>query len=103
MTDDNDLGPHEYTVWKSTLDDRWQCRVISDDRAPYIGRLTVRELVTAELLLDDRVNIAFAARFGPDAHDVAEWARRCEDIVDAYTLDHPRVTLDPWHDHNGED
>lgn len=100
---DADLGlsDSEYVVWRSTLDDRWVCYVVADERAPYGGRLKVRELVTAELALDEPVNIAYAARFGPDVSDLVEWQRRCEEAVDNRHLDAAEAVWgspspDPW-------
>ena len=90
----DDLGPYEGEVWKSTLDDRFLCRVTTDDRAPYKGRLVVRELVTDELLIDETVDVAYGARFGPDLDDLDKWQRRCEEVADAFVLDNP--TPGPW-------
>jgi hypothetical protein len=91
---DDDLGPYENEVWKSTLDDRFVCRVTTDERAPYKGRLVVRELVTDDLLVDETVDVAYGARFGPDLDDLDKWQRRCEVVADRFVNDNP--TPDPW-------
>lgn len=91
------MTDYEHDVWATTLDNRWICRVITDERAPYKGRLIMREATTGELLVDETVDVAYAARYGPDAADLVAWQDRCRDVADRRVTDGAwKVDEDPW-------
>lgn len=66
------------SVWESTLDDRYECRVERIDGST--GELVMTD--GDRELLRERVGLAYGAAFGPDADDVARWSERCKEVVD---------------------
>jgi len=69
-------------AWEQTLDaGRFRARVIQTEDG-YSGRLVVTVVETNDVLLDEPVGIAYAARFGPDAEDVGVWQARTISVVD---------------------
>ena len=81
MADDNNLIDY---VWENTVDSgRFHCSVtpINDG---YAGKLKVVVTEDDEVILDEVVSIAFAARFGPDVDDVRTWEDMCIPAIDAW-------------------
>ena len=68
------------TVWESTLDDIFECRVVRTGERT--GQLTVKENVNGQMLLDTAVGLSYGAQFGPDIADIAEWQHQCVNAVD---------------------
>jgi len=68
------------TIWQSTLDNRYDCRVtrINDSH----GHLTVTDNTDKKVLLEQEVTLSYGARFGPDVDDVADWETRSVEAVD---------------------
>jgi hypothetical protein len=71
-------------VWENTVDSgRFHCGVIPVNDG-YAGKLVVTVVATGEVILDEVVSIAFAARFGPDVDDVNTWQDTCIPAIDAW-------------------
>jgi hypothetical protein len=66
-------------VWEAMLDDRYDCRVVWTES--YRGRLTVKDIVDGNILLDEEVGLAYDAQFGPDISDVYLWEDKCVAVV----------------------
>lgn len=66
-------------IWENRLDDKYDVFVESVEDG-YKGFLVIME--GDKELLREEVSISFAARFGPDVADVAEWEQRCVDFID---------------------
>jgi hypothetical protein len=67
---------HEQTdpgvVYENTIDGgKWGCKVIRTE--PYVGQLTVWNIASGTVILDERVGLAYDAVFGPDVDDLAGW------------------------------
>ena len=77
-------------AWNQTLDDnRFRARVVQPEGGDgYSGTLIVTVEETGEVILEEPVGIAYAARFGPDAEDVGTWQRRTITAVDAWIGEH---------------
>jgi hypothetical protein len=72
-----DLG----VVWENTVDDNeYQCKVTRLDGDGYRGMLTVTN--DGEVIHQEEVGLAYAARFGPDMDDVATWQDRVVQVID---------------------
>lgn len=67
-------------VWEAKLDNRYQCEV--ERVHDYAGRLTVTDTTNGAVLLNEEVTLSFAAMFGPDVADVADWQEKCAAAVD---------------------
>lgn len=73
----------EVVVWENTIDQMtWLCKVVRDGDTGYHGRLTVTNLGSGEVILDEAVGLSYAAQFGPDVADVREWEETCINAVD---------------------
>lgn len=68
-------------VWENTLDNgAYQCKVVRAEGDGYSGELVVSQ--DDEVIHREVVGLSYAARFGPDVADVAEWSERVVEVVD---------------------
>jgi hypothetical protein len=67
-------------VWKSTLDDKYECIVKRSEKK--CGRLIVTNTETKEIILDKEVDLSYGAQFGPDIMDIVEWQDMIVDTID---------------------
>ena len=68
-------------VWTSTLDERYEVKVVR--KGEYQGYLTITDTTTGDALGSKDVGLAYAARFGPDVEDIRDWQEWAVGIVDA--------------------
>lgn len=72
-------------VWESKLDKKFECKV--ERTSKYQGHLSVIDVETKEVLLDQDVGLSYGAMFGPDMGDVAYWQDLCVEAVDRIRRD----------------
>jgi hypothetical protein len=71
-------------AWDQTVDDgRFRCTVEQEGDG-YRGTLKVVVVETGDVLLEEKVGVSYAALFGPDVLDVAEWQDKCIKVIDEY-------------------
>jgi hypothetical protein len=72
-------------AWEQTVDDgRFRCWVTQDEGEGYSGVLHVEEVANGTPILEEKVGIAYAARFGPDVDDVTTWQAKSISAIDAW-------------------
>lgn len=75
-------------VYRNTVDGgRFNVQVIRTEE--YKGLLLVTVADTNESLLSKEVGLSYAARFGPDVADVAEWEAKAIDVIDKWLETNP--------------
>ena len=75
--------------WEQTVDGgKFRCWVEQDTEDGYSGTLRVEVVETHEVILSEPVGIAYAAQFGPDVSDVAEWQGKSIRTIDAWLVAH---------------
>lgn len=67
-------------VWKSTLDNRYECIVTRMDAGR--GHLLILDTETNANLHLQEVVLSYGAAYGPDVDDVAFWQEICAKVVD---------------------
>ena len=67
-------------IWEAELDNVYRCEVIRLEERK--GQLTVKNVETNKVLLDQEVGLSYGAMFGPDMGDVAYWQELCVNAVD---------------------
>ena len=77
----------DYTnPWDQTVDNgRFRCWVTQDEDG-YSGVLHVEEVPNGIPLLEEKVGISYAARFGPDVADVSDWEAKSISAIDAWLV-----------------
>ena len=66
-------------IWEATIDNTFKCAVVHTE--DYKGQLKVTDNA-GKVLLDETVDLAFGASFGPDVDDVQAWENMCIEAVD---------------------
>lgn len=75
-------------IWDQTLDGgRFRCWVEQNGENGYSGTLRVDVVDTGESILSTQVGISYAARFGPDVDDIADWQERSVKRVDEWVME----------------
>jgi hypothetical protein len=72
----------EDVIWENTVDGGvWGCKVtrVTD----YQGELEVWNVASNDVILSERVGLAYDAIFGPDVSDVAQWMEQTLAAIDA--------------------
>jgi hypothetical protein len=67
-------------VWESTLDNRFNCKVLREEAR--IGILIITDQETDEDIYTRPVSLAYGAQFGPDVDDVRLWQELCVEAID---------------------
>lgn len=67
-------------IWEAELDKVYHCEVVRLEERK--GQLTVKNVETNKVLLDQEVSLSYGAMFGPDVDDVAHWQDLCVNAVD---------------------
>ena len=71
-------------AWEQAVDDgRFRCWVEQNEDG-YSGVLHVEVVADGIPLLEEKVGIAYAARFGPDVDDVADWQAKSISAINAW-------------------
>lgn len=71
----------EDIVWNQTVDSgKFRCRVVR--KSDYKGVLRVHVVADETLLLEEEVDLAYAAAFGPDVEDIHNWQSRSVQVID---------------------
>jgi hypothetical protein len=78
------MEPLNDYAWDQTVDNgRFRCTVEQTGDG-YQGTLKVVVVSTGDVLLQEEVGVSYAARFGPDVADVAEWQEKSIQVIDEY-------------------
>lgn len=72
--EDTDTRYQDNVVWWSRLDNQYLIEIIQDEDDGYTGTFFMYDHNNDnELVKEEKVGLAFGARFGPDVSDVMEW------------------------------
>lgn len=75
--------------WDQLVDDGdFRCAVIQDPDDGYRGTLTITVVDSGEVIHTQPVGVGYAARFGADVDDIAQWQMISLDIIDGWLDDH---------------
>lgn len=75
--------------WDQAVDrGRFRCTVEQTDADGYRGILRVTVADTDEVIHEQDVGVAYAARFGPDAADVEAWQEISLTAIDEWVAGH---------------
>ncbi len=84
-----EVNVEEEVVWSSTLDERFDVKVIripSSEGVPegYEGMLIVSDRTANDsVIFEQLVGLSYGATFGPDVSDVNAWCETVLDFIDA--------------------
>lgn len=70
--------------YDNTVDDGRFRVTVEQTGNGYSGILRVIVVETGEELLNEDVGVVYAARFGPDVDDVAQWQGKALGVIDAW-------------------